>query len=129
MSDNEYLLVIPGTVVRNPTGGTELFRVVGFNYLSPSPLILPDAMVIGQAIVRCGIKIETRFDDPSATILLGTPALPSRLMGASDSRPSMADQYENDILDVFAVNAPLQLTINPGASTQGSGYVFYQIEG
>lgn len=99
---------------------------VPFAFNTASPLVLA-ALPAGAKVVRAAIVISTPFDDAAATLSLGTPGSPALVLGPSDSRPSVAGQYETDLIATFAAADTLQLVISPGASTQGAGFVFFDI--
>lgn len=123
----------------------ELFRVVdgalGYEWRSIGPLerfrefsfssgtISLQSVIAGARCTRVVVVITTPFDDPAATIAVGTAGNPSLLMSATDSNPAKAHQYDNPTVTVFSVNDTLQVAINPGASTQGAGFVLYQYQG
>ncbi len=112
------------TLFRNSTAPQLLSVAFAFN--TPSPLILVPVSA-GGIISRAQIQITTAFNDPTATLLLGTSASPSLVMGAADSVPSIADAYDVETMVTFPGIDKLQLTINPGASTQGAGTLYYEL--
>lgn len=100
--------------------------VVPFAFNTASPLAL-SALIAGAKIVRAAIVISTPFDDGAATLSLGTPGSPALVLGPSDSLPGTAGQYETDLITTIGAADTLQLAISPGTSTQGAGFVFFEI--
>lgn len=109
-------------------GGASSGEVVGkatFDFSTPSPLVL-QALSSGLIVNRAALVIETPFDS-SAGLELGTSSNPGALLSASDFTPSVAGQYESSVLLPIFASDFLILTINPGVSTQGSGFLLYKI--
>ena len=112
------------SLIRNSTAPQLLSIVFAFNTASPLVLI---PVLAGGIISRAQIQITTLFDDPAATLLLGTSATPNLVMGASDSDPHVVGAYDMSTMITFPIIDKLQLTITPGASTQGVGVLYYEI--
>lgn len=110
-----------------PTPGGETVAVVPFTYATPSPLLLL-AFLPGAFANRAAIVVTTPFNDPAATLQVGTAAAPGLLLASADSLPDQADQYENDVVVQLLGGGPLQLAIAPGASTQGAGLVLVKVK-
>jgi len=100
---------------------------VSFAFNTGSPLIL-GIVAAGQVLDRASVLITTAFDDPSATVQLGTSGIPGLILGPADARPPVVGQYEHVALVIFPVNDLLQLTISPGASTMGAGVLLFKIK-
>jgi len=96
--------------------------VIPFAYNTASPLTIA-AVVNGEAVIDSEIVIETPFDDVAAVLDLGTVASPSALIPAADNDPQNLGNYGSDENINFTGPETVRLTISPGASTQGSGYV------
>ena len=94
-----------------------------FTFATPSPLVL-GTLPAGSVVVRVVVDIEVAFDDPAATLQVGTLAAPGLFLGTTDIVPQSANQYSTEMVTPTA--AQVQLTIAPGASTQGSGTVYYE---
>lgn len=91
-----------------------------FNYNSVSPFVIA-TLLPGELVDEAEIKITTPFDDPSATLQLGTPATPAILFGVGEIDPARLAQFgSEDNIEILAAQT-LQLLIVPGASTQGQG--------
>lgn len=114
----------PYSLFRNSTAPQLLSAAFAFN--TASPLILVPVSS-GGIIARAQIQITTLFDDPTATILLGTAANPSLVMGAGDSNPHVVAAYDYSTMVSFAAVDILQLTINPAISMQGAGTLYYEL--
>ena len=91
-----------------------------------SPLILAN-LSAGDIVVDCEVHIDATFDDPNATIEVGTPAGVGSVMAANENDPQVAATYGTDENYIATVAETFQATISPGASTQGSGYVLATI--
>lgn len=121
-------LTTPGAyeLIRNSTAPQLLS--VSFAFNTASPLILVPVFA-GGINARAQIQITTAFNDVAATLLLGTSANPSLIMNATDSVPSVVDSYDQSTMVTFPGPGPdkLQLTINPGTSTQGAGILYYEL--
>jgi hypothetical protein len=107
-------------------GSTDIFTL-NFTYQTLSPSVL-QAVVAGHVLIRASIVITTPFDGVGANLLLGTTANPSMVLGAADSVPSVADQYESTSIFQFQVSDILQFVINPNGSTQGAGLLLYEYD-
>jgi hypothetical protein len=130
--------VVEGVPPENPglTGTYELIRnstapqllSVAFAFNTASPLILVPVFA-GGIMARAQIQITTAFNDPAATLLVGTSANPSLVMTAADSVPSVVNSYDVSTMVTFPGPGAdkLQLTINPGTSTQGAGILYYEL--
>ena len=107
-------------------GGGSVGTAVPFSFNTPSPLVL-HALLAGAKIVRAAIVISTPFDDAAATLSLGTPGSPALVLSPAQNQPGVAGQYETDLIASFAAPDTFQLAISPGASTQGAGFVFFEL--
>lgn len=98
-----------------------------FTFATASPVDTIQQLYATSTVLWAKIVITTTFDDPLATLLLGTTAVPAALFAAVDSNPGVADTYVTQ--DPYAPGAAVQmrLTINPGISTQGVGYILASI--
>ena len=100
---------------------------VSFAFNTGSPLIL-GVVIAQQMLDRASLLITTPFNDVTATVQLGTSGTPGLVFGPTDAKPSASGQYEHVALVSFPVNDLLQLTIAPGASTQGAGVLLFKIK-
>lgn len=102
-------------------------HVVRFSFASPSPVVL-GAVAPGQVLARAAVLVATPFDDPAATLELGTSAAPGLVFAAGEVDVRAANgTFDNDGLRPFGAPDVLLLTISPHASTQGDGIVLYQV--
>jgi hypothetical protein len=91
-----------------------------FYFNSVSPFVIM-SLLPGELIDEAEIKITTVFDDPSATLQLGTPATPNLLFGVNEIDPNRLAQFGSEDNIEILVPETLQLLIVPGVSTQGQG--------
>ena len=118
---NEVDITIGGTGASDFVSG-----VVPFAWNTPSPLTILNLQA-GDLIDRVEIELDTAFNDPLATLLVGTVAVPNLVLDATDSVPSRAATYGNDNNFPVSVAEVLRLTLNPGASTAGAGRILFLI--
>lgn len=97
-----------------------------FSFSSASPIVLAQ-LHPGNVMTRAVIVIDTPFDDPAATVLLGTTTDPSLYLGASDSDPGVSGQYGSEQVIDFGLPDYLILTVQPNASSQGVGRLYYEM--
>lgn len=103
-------------------GAGETVVRVPFTYTSSSPLTLL-SVAAGGAVNRVALVITTAFNDGAATLQVGTLFSPALLLAAGDNVPGVLGQYESDAVVGFVTAQAVVLTIAPGASTQGAGFV------
>jgi hypothetical protein len=112
-----------------PTGsGTdgETVGQVAFDFSTPSPLLL-QTVAPGLVLNRCAIVIVTPFDDPAASLEVGTSTDPALVFAPGEVVPDSAgNTFNNSGLYPFDANDFLLLTLSPRASTQGSGILLYK---
>jgi hypothetical protein len=99
---------------------------VDFDYTSP-PTIQFDVAAIGDIILRADVVIVTAFNDPNATIALGTIANPGILLPANSIDPTTIGTYSNSGDFPMTTTTGFLLQVSPGASTQGAGVVVITI--
>lgn len=120
-------LALAGRGGGSPTPpGSEIVAQFPFTFATSSPHNL-GAITAGSLFNRAVVLVTHAFDDPSATLTLGPSSSPSALFAAGDSQLFRIDQFESTSLVVVASPDFLQLTINPAASTQGAGLVFWKV--
>jgi hypothetical protein len=105
---------------------TELTVSLAFTFTTSSPLVL-SAVAPGYKFNRAVLLVEAPFDDPSATLSVGTSGDPGLLLRSADCRLDTPNQYESDALVVIAVPDVLLLSLHAGASTQGAGLLLYKV--
>lgn len=106
--------------------GGDNSQIVHFSYQSPSQMTL-QALLVGQIVEYASVVIDTPFDDLGASIEIGIAANLGAVLSRNDIVTSIAGQYETDGLMTISVPELLILTIDPGQSTQGSGYLLYRV--
>ena len=99
---------------------------INFSFNSGTPMILLNVPP-GLWVEESGLVITDDFDDPLATLEIGTVATPDLLLSALENAPSVIGDYFNDEKFKITLSEILRLTINPGTSTKGSGTVFLTI--
>lgn len=97
-----------------------------FSFASASPIVVAQVLP-GNVVTRAVIVIETPFDDPAASVLLGTTTDPSLYFNASDSDPSVSGQYGSEQVLNVVLPDYLILTVQPSASSQGAGRLYYEM--
>jgi len=105
-----------------PVGPNTKIEIVQFAFNDGSPKTIA-TMSAGQAVIDSEVVITDIFDDVAATLALGTSGTPSALLGTGDIDPTSLDTNGSDTNITFSGADTIVLTITPGASTKGSGYV------
>lgn len=100
---------------------------VPFSYLSASPLKLSDILA-GQSVANCEVVIEDEFNDPASSLKVGTYADDDLVLPEDHIDPLEQGSYGTEENFLFTVEDDLILTISPGTSTAGSGYVYFQVK-
>ena len=97
---------------------------VNFTFATPSPMIF-GAIMSPSLVYLAQIVILVPFNDPAATLEFGLASSPALFLGPGDSKAGVIGQYQS--LEALGPSIPdfIMLTINPAASTQGSGFVLY----
>jgi hypothetical protein len=108
----------------SPSGGNAV--VVPFTYSSGTLVLQATAM--GQVLTRAVVVVTAPFNDPSATLVLGTTTDPGLIFEAGDVDASLPLQTDGDAIFSFTTTDFLLLTIEPGASTVGAGSLYYWIQ-
>jgi hypothetical protein len=108
-----------------PPPGTEIASTVAFSFTTGT-LVL-GAIAAGARFTRAAVVIDVAFDDPGASIQLGTSASPGLLLDVGSSRPSNPGQYDSDALVVVPAPDVLVLTVSAGTSTHGVGLLLYKV--
>jgi hypothetical protein len=110
----------------DPTpGGNEL--AVGFHFtFATSSTIVLGAILAGTTLRDAAVLIETPFNDPAASLQLGTSSDHTLLLGSSDSKLSLAGSYTTEAFVVVGAPDVLLLNLSLGVSTVGEGYVFFR---
>jgi hypothetical protein len=98
------------------------YVTIPFNYNDPSPKLV--AVVPANKVVsQVNVIINTPFTDPAATVSLGTLANTNLLLSATDSKPNIVGSYAALPGVKFLSDTHIILTINPGTSSAGVGWL------
>lgn len=98
---------------------------VDFDYLTSSPLFIA-SLPSNACVLRADVVVTTDFDDNAATLALTTVSS-GDILSTSEIKPGKIGQYNT--LEIFrpSVADTVQLSISPGSSTQGAGFVIVHI--
>lgn len=77
----------------------------------------------GYSIITCQVIITTVFNDPIATLKVGTLALVNKYMTDTANDPTQLGEYETNPYQAVLVDTDIYLSIAAGAATQGVGVV------
>jgi len=106
--------------------GNEFSVKKAFTLLNDGVVFLV-ALEPGDLIVQTKLVLLTPFDDPAATLSIGTVGSPGLFLGVADIDTQSAKTTDNG--DAFLIGAveSAQLTIFAGASTVGAGIAYIRI--
>jgi len=99
---------------------------VRFQYNSISPFILVNLQA-NDVIDKTEVTIFDEFDDPAATLEVGTVANPGLILSTDEIVPQEKNTFRNEENYEVLINEILRLNITPGASTKGNGVVLFTI--
>jgi len=102
--------------------GNEEALTIDFAFGDVSPKIV-GILNPGDIVINSELDIITPFNDPAASLALGTIAVPGRFLGTNESQPDVGGNYVNQSNFPMTVAEQCRLTISPGTSTQGIGRV------
>lgn len=111
---------IPG--VKGEKGESANYTKIPFSFISDQQLFLLPA-VIGDCLLDVRLIIDEAFDDPSATLSIGTVLEPERFIAEEDNDPTEECDFNSRKFHTFTMNESIRLFMNPGTSSQGSGYI------
>ncbi len=104
------------------------FTEVAFSYDTPSPMVL-QAVTPGQTITRAQIVVGMPFNDPDATVEVGTTEVPGSVLEIGDTDLTVdGASFATEELVTFVTSDIFIITISPGSSTQGAGTLYYWIQ-
>jgi hypothetical protein len=92
-----------------------------FDFSSGSFVMFPISAL--AKIVQVSIKVSTPFDDPLATIKVGDSGDLSRLMPTNKNSLGESGAYQTFPVYEYSVGTDIIVTVSPGVSTVGSGYI------
>ena len=93
-----------------------------FNYQT-DPQTFLGTLASNRIITNIEVRINTPFDDPSATVTIGTLNNPSEFFPVELSDLYAADTYANPQQYSLKSQTSIELFLNTGDSTTGDGYV------
>lgn len=100
---------------------------VDFDYTSSSPISVA-TQDSDELITEADVVFTTAFDDAASTAALGTPSSPGLIFDTTELKPKRTGQsHSEEIFEAVAATA-IQLTLNPGTSTTGEGFVVVQLQ-
>ena len=109
-----------------PPPTQEIVGKLSFDFATTSPAIL-QALAAGNVIDRVAVLIQVPFDDPAATLRVGTSADLGLVFSQTDVDLTVAGTYDDSELFPFTIADLLLLTLNPAGSTRGSGLLIYKM--
>lgn len=107
-------------------GNAEVFERADFTFATSSPAFLFN-LSAGDEIVEARVVVSTAFDDPAATLRMGTVADPDLIFATGESDPTTVGQSICLVAHELSLTEILRLLISPGTSTTGAGHVLFRI--
>jgi hypothetical protein len=121
-NDQNYnLQTLEAAIISPPGTGINGFSLP-FDVSTPSPAIVCP-LAAAAYVIHTRVFIAVPFDDPAATIEVGVTAAASVLQAAGDNDPATAGTYISDETYPSSGLTNIAVTLNPAASTVGSGVV------
>ena len=94
-----------------------------FAFNSPNPVTIT-GLVPGDLVVQVFMRITTAFDDPSATVEVGTTTAPDLYFAGGDSDLTLLNSiYTVSTMEESPLVDSAVITVNPAGSTIGAGTV------
>jgi len=106
----------------NVSGNVASQITSSFNSGDASPWVIA-TLPAGSIVTGCSMILDEAFDDPSATISVGTAGDHNQLLATADINPMLAGTYSSDIGYKYNTDTEIMLYITPGISTTGSGVI------
>ena len=119
-NDQNYTLQVLETAIQNV--GSRIISMP-FTFSSPSPVVV-GPLSAGEYVMQTRVFLDTAFDDPAATIAVGTALAPNDLFAPSDIPLTETGTFVSDMTYGPSGSTNVTVTISPAASTVGSGVVF-----
>jgi hypothetical protein len=124
-NDQNYNLQLLESLIG--TGGTHTERVrVDFTFATTSPISVT-GLNAGDALMRIGVRYTTPFDDPATTVEVGDTGTPNLYLTSVQSAPTLSGLYLNETYTDVPAPDTLTVTLSPGASTQGTGFLVFDL--
>jgi hypothetical protein len=98
-----------------------------FTFLSATPQTVY-TLITGEMVTDTELVIETVYDDNAATLSVGVAVDVELIIAIKGNDPTKLGNYGNNENYEFGVDTAILLTLAPGASTQGSGYVLLEVK-
>lgn len=100
-----------------------------FAFDDTSPLHIYQTPSFSVTVLTAQIQLNEAFDDGAATLTIGDAGDSDRLFTAADiDNITEAGVYTTTPNHTYASTTAVQLTITPGTSTQGSGFVLLEVQ-
>lgn len=107
-------------------GSAETIERVDFTFATLSPTFLFN-LSSGDEILNASVVVSTPFDDPTATLRVGTVADPDLIFAAGEVPTNSVGQATCFVAHEISTTEILRLLISPGLSTTGAGHVLFRI--
>lgn len=121
-NDQNYNLQALEAAIATAGSGATIFSLP-FDLATVSPAVVCPLGATAY-VLHTRVFVATPFDDPATTVTVGVTASPSALQTAADNDPANAGTYISDETYPSSGLTNVTLTLNPAASTVGSGVVF-----
>lgn len=122
-NDQNYNLQTLEAAILSPPGTGANIYSLPFDLTTVSPAVVCPLLATAY-VLHTRVFISTPFDDPATTLTVGISASPAVLQTAGDNDPATAGTYISDETYPSSGLTNITLTLNPAASTVGSGVVF-----
>ena len=121
-NDQNFNLQTLESAILSPPGTGINGYSLPFNVATTSPAIICPLAATAY-VLHTRVFISTPFDDPATTLTVGVSASPAALQTSGDNDPTSAGTYISDETYPSSGLTNITLTLNPAASTVGSGVV------
>ena len=116
-----YMPTIVSASLEDKIAAAEEIQTQEFDFSSGSFVMFP--ISAQSKIVQVSIEVITPFNDALATIKVGDAADLQRLMPTNKNSLSEAGVYLTFPVYEYPVGTDIIVTVSPGLSTVGSGYI------
>jgi hypothetical protein len=108
--------LLVGNITANITGQVRF----PFNFGDASPRVCANVPA-NNVVTLAALIFTTAFNDPTATITIGTSGNVGQLLDVTDANPGIVGTYSVEPGHKYNIATEVILTINPGSSTSGGG--------
>ena len=122
-----FLESFGGAVGAIPAPAVARMVLVDFDFTSSSPVLLTPVLP-GDVIAFVDFVITTPFNDPAATAELGSVGVGDEIFTTAELDLSFVRTNKQSEPLRVGTSTNVQLTLVPGASTQGAGYMLALIK-